>query len=119
MTAQPMPRQAITALEHKAISARARAVAASAARAEANRLEEELAALRDADIPTVRTCWVCGCTDERACPGGCAWASPDAGVDVCTTCQPPWPATHPPAGKAATGIASASTPRLPAAEHRT
>lgn len=29
-----------------------------------------------------RTCRVCGCTDLRACPGGCAWAGPD----LCTNC---------------------------------
>lgn len=27
-------------------------------------------------------CHVCGCTDEQACPGGCAWALPR----MCTKC---------------------------------
>ena len=31
-----------------------------------------------------RSCVVCGCTEERACPGRCAWIEPD--VDVCTAC---------------------------------
>jgi hypothetical protein len=22
-------------------------------------------------------CWICGCTDDNACPGGCSWAGPD------------------------------------------
>ena len=30
----------------------------------------------------VRTCRVCGCTDELACEGGCAWA----GADLCSRC---------------------------------
>lgn len=46
-----------------------------------------------ADAPTIRpdgkfrftergTCRVCGCTDERACPGGCVWAEPN----LCSRC---------------------------------
>lgn len=31
----------------------------------------------------VRTCRSCGCTDERACLGGCWWVE----VDLCSTCQ--------------------------------
>jgi hypothetical protein len=27
-------------------------------------------------------CRVCGCTDERACPGGCIWAEPN----LCSRC---------------------------------
>lgn len=27
-------------------------------------------------------CRACGCTDERACPGGCGWFEPD----LCTNC---------------------------------
>lgn len=30
----------------------------------------------------VETCRVCGCTDERACPGGCYWAAPG----LCSSC---------------------------------
>lgn len=30
------------------------------------------------------TCVSCGCTNERACPGGCAWA--DVEETVCTGC---------------------------------
>lgn len=33
-------------------------------------------------LTTIRSCRLCGCTDERACPGGCAWAFDD----VCTSC---------------------------------
>lgn len=29
-------------------------------------------------------CRACGCTEERACPGGCAWAAPF----LCTRCAP-------------------------------
>lgn len=30
------------------------------------------------------TCRICGCTDERACPGGCWWVEPD----FCSACAP-------------------------------
>lgn len=30
----------------------------------------------------VRTCRVCGCTDERACPEGCWWVE----EDLCSEC---------------------------------
>lgn len=30
----------------------------------------------------VPACRVCGCTDDRACPGGCAWVE----ADLCTSC---------------------------------
>ena len=29
-----------------------------------------------------RSCRVCGCTDERPCPGGCSWVEPD----LCSRC---------------------------------
>jgi len=32
---------------------------------------------------------VCGCTDRKACPGGCEWVSP--AVDVCSSCWKPDP----------------------------
>lgn len=31
-----------------------------------------------------RRCEVCGCSDERACLGGCGWLALE--VDVCTAC---------------------------------
>ncbi len=37
----------------------------------------------------VRRCRICGCTDARACPGGCAWAL----EDVCTACVGHTPAS--------------------------
>ena len=30
----------------------------------------------------VRRCRVCGCTDRRACPGGCSWVE----ADLCSVC---------------------------------
>ena len=30
-------------------------------------------------------CRICGCTDERACPGGCHWM--DAQHTVCSACE--------------------------------
>jgi len=32
--------------------------------------------------PTERTCRICGCTDSRACEGGCGWAMPG----ICSKC---------------------------------
>lgn len=32
--------------------------------------------------PSVRTCHVCGCTDMRACEGGCSWAN----ANTCSRC---------------------------------
>lgn len=40
-------------------------------------------ALKPSDDP-VRSCKFCGCTDERACPTGCTWVSPN--VDLCDAC---------------------------------
>jgi len=31
------------------------------------------------------TCRYCGCTEEHACPDGCAWA--DDTLMICTTCE--------------------------------
>ena len=30
-----------------------------------------------------RSCRGCGCTDERACPGGCSWVTPN----LCSACS--------------------------------
>ena len=35
--------------------------------------------------PATRVCSGCGCTDDRACPGGCAWHAIDP--PLCTTCH--------------------------------
>lgn len=39
-----------------------------------------------------RTCRVCGCTDRRACPGGCWWAAVP-GRPLCTRCAACTPET--------------------------
>lgn len=33
--------------------------------------------------PTGRACRVCGCTEQAACPGGCAWVE----ADLCSACR--------------------------------
>lgn len=33
-------------------------------------------------VQHVRTCRSCGCTDDRACPGGCFWVE----ADLCSAC---------------------------------
>jgi Holliday junction resolvasome RuvABC endonuclease subunit len=35
--------------------------------------------------PVVPTCRACGCTEDHACRGGCAWA--DEGKTICTRCS--------------------------------
>ncbi len=37
----------------------------------------------------VRCCRVCGCTEDHACPGGCAWIEepdPETGLGLCSAC---------------------------------
>jgi len=29
-------------------------------------------------------CWVCSCTEDDACPGGCAWVNPEQ--TLCSAC---------------------------------
>lgn len=41
----------------------------------------------DVDIQIIRTCAICGCTDDLACLGGCAWANNHD--DLCTACDNP------------------------------
>lgn len=37
----------------------------------------------------VASCRVCGCTDDRACPGGCHWVpDPTMAGDLCSRCAP-------------------------------
>jgi hypothetical protein len=53
----------------------------------AERLEreiEERAApfAENGEIRPPRRCRVCGCTDERPCPGGCFWVA----ADLCSNC---------------------------------
>ncbi|MDA8186877.1 MAG: ParB/RepB/Spo0J family partition protein [Dehalococcoidales bacterium] len=38
------------------------------------------------DVPDVRTCRVCGCTDDAACAGGCRWVADPEGGDLCSQC---------------------------------
>lgn len=40
-------------------------------------------------VPWRVRCRICGCTDERACPGGCSWVpDPFALGDLCSACAP-------------------------------
>jgi hypothetical protein len=40
-------------------------------------------AIQEANMPKRKKCRRCGCTDERACDGGCSWV---ADIDVCSAC---------------------------------
>ena len=58
--------------------------------AEAELLEGELAEPEEEDDEQEEeaeagTCRYCGCTEEHACPDGCAWA--DDTLTICTTCE--------------------------------
>lgn len=35
-------------------------------------------------VDQIRTCRVCGCTDDRACLGGCWWVNEEE--DLCSSC---------------------------------
>jgi len=44
-----------------------------------------------AAAPPPAKCRKCGCTEDKACPGGCAWAKepdPKTGLGLCTSCVP-------------------------------
>lgn len=73
-------------------------VRALALEASASGLEAEAALLAEAagamqrsgivllgDPGAAERCQVCGCTEERACPGGCSWVEPG----LCSACVPP------------------------------
>lgn len=38
------------------------------------------------DLFDVPACRVCGCTEDRACPGGCWWVEDPEGEDLCSAC---------------------------------
>lgn len=38
-------------------------------------------------LEIVRTCHACGCTDERACFGGCWWINDVGAPDLCSSCS--------------------------------
>lgn len=39
------------------------------------------------EVIETRACQICGCTDDRACPGGCSWVSVDP--PICSACIEP------------------------------
>lgn len=45
----------------------------------------------------VAACVVCGCTDDRACEGGCYWVDVGDPVDVCSACVEAYARTKKPA----------------------
>ena len=42
--------------------------------------------IKEAEVYLVRTCRICGCTDEEGCFGGCWWTSESD--DLCSRCAP-------------------------------
>lgn len=47
-----------------------------------------------------RACLVCGCTQDRACPGGCVWVEAPTGVDLCSRCAAVVDLANPSTGRA-------------------
>lgn len=52
--------------------------------------DKTVAAPPDIDVNNPATCAGCGCTDRRACAGGCYWIAVDrdAKSGICSNCQP-------------------------------
>ncbi|GGS84594.1 hypothetical protein GCM10010156_49030 [Planobispora rosea] len=53
------------------------------------RMGPVLVRLRDAEAGHEEdepVCRICGCSENRACEGGCAWVPNPLGVDVCSAC---------------------------------
>ncbi len=44
------------------------------------------------DAALVISCRFCGCTEEHACEGGCAWANPEKTVCTAPACLAHWTA---------------------------
>lgn len=43
------------------------------------------------EAPSTPTCRGCGCSEYRACPGGCCWVDDPEGVsDFCSSCLVRW-----------------------------
>lgn len=60
--------------------------AAQQLEAAAQDLAAEISAGEVGGLPRPRTCRLCGCTQDRCCPGGCVWVSAPTGVDLCGRC---------------------------------
>ena len=54
--------------------------------AAAEDLAAEINSVEAGGDPRRRACLVCGCTQERACLGGCVWVGAPTGVDLCSRC---------------------------------
>jgi hypothetical protein len=54
--------------------------------AAAEDLAAEINSVEAGGDPRSRACLVCGCTQERACLGGCVWVGAPTGVDLCSRC---------------------------------
>ena len=66
--------------------------------AAAEDLAAEIDSVEAGGDPRRRACLVCGCTQERACLGGCVWVGAPTGVDLCSRCAAVVDPRNPPAG---------------------
>jgi hypothetical protein len=66
--------------------------ARTAVRREAQALRDIVSAVRAAAARLepddgIARCRVCGCTEDRACPGGCSWVEDPRMGDLCSACD--------------------------------
>ncbi|KQU67373.1 MULTISPECIES: hypothetical protein [Intrasporangiaceae] len=66
--------------------------------AAAEDLAVEIESVEAGGDPRRRACLVCGCTQKRACLGGCVWVGAPTGVDLCSRCAAVVDPRNPPAG---------------------
>lgn len=72
------------------LATRPGAFIAAPARRSSTEREFDQADFLEPTVSPVRTCLGCGCTDDRACPGGCWWTylDPADGGPLCSRCAP-------------------------------
>lgn len=68
--------------------------------AAAEDLAAEINSVEAGGDPRRRACLVCGCTQGRACLGGCVWVGAPTGVDLCSRCAAVVDPRNPPADRA-------------------
>ena len=68
--------------------------------AAAEDLAAEIDSVEAGGDPRRRACLVCGCTQERACLGGCVWVGAPTGVDLCSRCAAVVDPRNPPTRRA-------------------
>jgi hypothetical protein len=86
--ALPDDQQKGEVLEERAMTAEEREAAAQMPLGEVRDVTEKYTS--EDEAAEVRTCTKCGCTEENACAGGCAWVGEPGSrfAELCTACLP-------------------------------